>query len=62
MTLPNRAAKLRSVCWNARPTFYDYRAEHWKHIRTSSIPNESTFATVRHRPKRTNGCLNRKST
>ena len=28
-------------------TFYDYPAEHWKHIRTSN-PIESTFATVRH--------------
>ena len=29
-------------------TFYDFPAEHWKHIRTSN-PIESTFATVRHR-------------
>ena len=35
-------------------TFYDFPAEHWKHIRTSN-PIESTFATVRHRTKRTNG-------
>jgi transposase-like protein len=41
-------------------TFYDYPAEHWKHIRTSN-PIESTFATVRHRTKRTKGCLNRKT-
>ncbi len=27
-------------------TFYDYPAEHWKHIRISN-PIESTFATVR---------------
>ena len=32
-------------------TFYDYPAEHWKHIRTSN-PIESTFATVRHRTAR----------
>ena len=31
-------------------TFYDFPAEHWKHIRTSN-PIESTFATVRHRTK-----------
>ena len=37
-------------------TFYDFPAEHWKHIRTSN-PIESTFATVRHRTKRTKGCL-----
>ncbi|SLN69600.1 Transposase, Mutator family [Aquimixticola soesokkakensis] len=41
-------------------TFYDYPAEHWKHIRTSN-PIESTFATVRHRTKRTKGCLRRKT-
>jgi len=41
-------------------TFYDYPAEHWKHVRTSN-PIESTFATVRHRTKRTKGCLSRKS-
>ncbi|SFP96975.1 transposase, partial [Tranquillimonas alkanivorans] len=41
-------------------SFYDYPAEHWKHIRTSN-PIESTFATVRHRTKRTKGCLSRKT-
>lgn len=41
-------------------TFYDYPAEYWKHIRTSN-PIESTFATVRHRTKRTKGCLSRKT-
>lgn len=41
-------------------TFYDYPAEHWKHIRTSN-PIESTFATVRRRTKRTKGCLSRKT-
>ena len=41
-------------------TFYDLPAEHWKHIRTSN-PIESTFATVRHRTKRTKGCLSRKT-
>ena len=41
-------------------TFYDYPAEHWKHIRSSN-PIESTFATVRHRTKRTKGCLSRKT-
>jgi len=29
-------------------TFYDFPAEHWKHLRTTN-PIESTFATVRHR-------------
>ena len=35
-------------------TFYDFPAEHWKHIRTTN-PIESTFATVRLRTKRTKG-------
>jgi len=38
--------------------FYDFPAEHWKHVRTSN-PIESTFATVRHRTKRSKGCLSR---
>ena len=65
---------------NALLTFYDYPAEHWKHIRchprlrpfraetrhrrisgTPLTPIESTFATVRHRTKRTKGCLSRKT-
>ena len=41
-------------------TFYDYPAEHWKHVQTSNLI-ESTFATVRHRTKRTKGCLSRKT-
>ncbi len=35
-------------------TFYDFPAEHWIHIRTTN-PIESTFATVRHRQRRTKG-------
>jgi transposase-like protein len=34
--------------------FYDFPAEHWQHLRTSS-PIESTFATVRLRTYRTKG-------
>lgn len=41
-------------------TFYDFPAEHWKHIRMSN-PIESTFATARHRTKRTKRCLSRKT-
>ena len=40
--------------------FYDFPAEHWKHIRTTN-PIESTFATVRHRTRKTKGCLSRKT-
>jgi transposase-like protein len=36
--------------------FYDFPAEHWKHIRTGN-PIESTFATVRHRTVRAKRCL-----
>ena len=38
--------------------FYDFPAEHWKHIRTTN-PIESTFATVRLRTNKTRGCLSR---
>ena len=38
--------------------FYDFPAEHWRHVRTTN-PIESTFATVRHRTKRSKGCLSR---
>jgi putative transposase len=41
-------------------SFYDFPAEHWKHIRTTN-PIESTFATVRHRTVKTKGCLSRKT-
>ena len=36
-------------------TFYDFPAEHWRHLRTTN-PIESTFATVRHRSRQTKGC------
>jgi transposase-like protein len=41
-------------------TFYDFPAEHWKHVRTSN-PIESTFATVRLRTDKTKGCLSRQT-
>jgi hypothetical protein len=40
--------------------FYDFPAEHWKHLRTSN-PIDSTFATVRHRTIRSKGCLSNKT-
>ncbi len=40
--------------------FYDFPAEHWKHLRTTN-PIESTFATVRHRTMRSKGCLSNKT-
>ena len=38
--------------------FYDFPAQHWQSIRTTN-PIESSFATIRHRTKRTKGCLSR---
>src|SRR6266536_1917342 len=40
--------------------FYDFPAEHWKHLRTTNVI-ESTFATVRHRTVRSKGCLSNKT-
>lgn len=41
-------------------TFYDFPAEHWRHLRTTN-PIESSFATVRHRTDRTRGAISRES-
>jgi len=38
-------------------TFYDFPAQHWQSLRTTN-PIESTFGTIRHRTKRSKGCLN----
>jgi transposase-like protein len=38
--------------------FYDFPAKHWQSIRTTN-PIESVFGTIRHRTKRSKGCLNR---
>ncbi len=38
--------------------FYDFPASHWQSLRTTN-PIESTFATIRHRTKRSKGCLSR---
>jgi putative transposase len=51
-----RLAKDRDVLL----AFYNFPAEHWKHIRTTN-PIESTFATVCHRTGKTKGCLSRKT-
>lgn len=39
-------------------TFYDFPAEHWRHLRTTN-PIESTFASVRLRTKKTKGAGSR---
>jgi len=38
--------------------FYEFPARHWQSIRTTN-PIESSFATIRHRTKRSKGCLSR---
>ena len=45
---------------NALLAYYDFPAEHWKHLRASN-PIESSFATVRHRTIRSKGCLSNKT-
>ena len=41
-----------------RTLFFDFPVQHWQSIRTSN-PIESAFATIRHRIKRSEGCLSR---
>lgn len=38
--------------------FYDFPAEHWMHLRTTN-PIESTFATVKHRTRKSKNCFSR---
>jgi putative transposase len=40
--------------------FYDFPAEHWKHLRTTNVI-ESSFATIRHRTVRSKGRLSNKT-
>ena len=40
--------------------FYDFPAEHRKHLRTTNVI-ESSFATIRHRTVRSKGCLSNKT-
>ena len=55
-----RAARCLIKDRDALLAFYDFPAEHWKHLRTTN-PIESTFATVRHRTIRSKGCLSNKT-
>ncbi len=52
----DKAADCLAKDRDALLTFYDFPAEHWKHLRTTN-PIESTFATERQRT--TKGCLSR---
>jgi transposase-like protein len=55
-----KAAECLAKARQALLAFYDFPAEHWKHLRTSN-PIESTFATVRYRTIRAKGCLSNKT-
>ena len=58
--LEKYAAKYEAACQCLKKdrdvllTFYDFPAEHWRHLRTTN-PIESTFATIRLRHRRTKG-------
>jgi transposase-like protein len=58
--LQKYAAKYEAACECLKKdrgvslTFYDFPAEHWRHLRTTN-PIESTFATIRLRHRRTKG-------
>jgi putative transposase len=51
-----KAAECLQKDHDALLTFYDFPAEHWRHIRTTN-PIESTFSTVRLRTKKVRGCF-----
>ncbi|MEX3547633.1 MAG: IS256 family transposase [Burkholderia sp.] len=55
LSTPKLAEKLIDVR-DELLAFYDFHAEHWQHLRTMN-PIELTFATVRHRTKRTRNCV-----
>ena len=55
-----KAAECVAKDRDALLAFYDFPAEHWKHLRTTN-PIESAFATVRHRTTRSKGCLSNKT-
>ena len=55
-----KAVECLSKDRDALLAFYDFPAEHWKHLRSTN-PIESTFATVRHRTIRSKGCLSNKT-
>ena len=56
---PKAVAKLKKD-WHALTTFYDFPAEHWRHLRTTN-PIESSFATVKLRTKVTKGAGSKKA-
>lgn len=64
--LEKYAAKYEKSCELLRKdrdvllAFYDFPAEHWKHLRTTN-PIESTFATIRLRHRKTKGSGSRRA-
>jgi putative transposase len=56
---PKALAKLDKD-WDVLTTFYDFPAEHWRHLRTTN-PIESSFATVKLRTKVTKGAGSKKA-
>jgi transposase-like protein len=56
----DKAVECLSKDREALLAFYDFPAEHWKHLRTTNVI-ESSFATVRHRTVRSKGCLSNKT-
>jgi putative transposase len=56
---PKAVAKLEKD-WSALTAFYDFPAEHWRHLRTTN-PIESSFATVKLRTKVTKGAGSKKA-
>jgi len=55
-----KAAKCLKKDRDVLLTFYDFPADHWRHIRTTN-PIESTFATVRLRTAKVRGCFSSKT-
>lgn len=56
-----KAAKCLTKDKQQMVAFFDFPAEHWRHLRTSN-PIESTFATVHQRTSRTKGSGSRNAT
>jgi hypothetical protein len=52
----NKAVECVTKDREALLAFYDFPAEHWKHLQTTNVI-ESSFATIRHRTVRSKGCL-----
>ena len=50
-----KATECLSEDRNVLLTFYDFPAGHWRHLRTTNPPIESTFATVTQRHRRIKG-------